>query len=187
MTPKAVAIIACRLLAIWFFVQAARNYADTISRMFEMRNAGIQPIVGYPPLVQHILYSSVGPLADLGASVVLWLGASVLAGYMTRGMQNNVATAKETKISNWQTLGFSLIGMLLCAQGLSFSCGYIASLLFAGNIPYYGPFYSAETWPKIIVSAAQFLVGLILLFRAQKTIRVLDYLQRGGRDGSSND
>lgn len=92
MTPKSVATIACRLLAMWFFVQAARDFVGAIANFVEY---------GFSPRVQSIssiVRLCVAPVIDLGAGVVLWLGAFVLADNMMCGMQNNSANEKEIEM-----------------------------------------------------------------------------------------
>lgn len=185
MTPKSFAVVACRLLAIWFFVQSLRDFADTVSQVWHARNWSPPPIVGYPPFLSHILNYGLAPLVSLCAAVILWLGAFVLAENMTRGTQEAEHDDK-IGIGHWQAVGFSLVGTFLCAQGLSFLGGYVVSYLFA-PMSLYGRYDTAETWTNLTIGATQFVIGFALLFWSQKTIRVLDYLARGGRDETDSE
>ena len=179
MTPKSFAIVACRLLAVWFFAQATRGFADAISKILEARSTGFPPIVGFPPLWQSVASLSLPLIVDLGASFVLWLGASVLAENATRDVETGVAHQSKNEIIGWQAVGFSLIGLYVFVQGLNTLLSYFISkiLLSASDL-------DAFPWPSNLYALVQFVVGLVLLFRAQNTIRVLDYVQRGGRDES---
>ncbi len=183
MTPKSAAIVACRLLAIWFFVQAARSFPNYINTYVAFSRIS-------PGTLTWTNGASLGATltVDVGASFVLWLGAAVLAGNMTRGIETTTSKQSEMGIVGWQAVGFSLIGLFLTVQGFSVLAGLLGLKAVLASAPWNSLFQSkAVSWPQIATAVAQFIVGLILLLWAQKTIRVLDYLQRGGHDGSSND
>ena len=188
MTPKSFAVVACRLLAVWFFVQAAQSLYGAIINLLPLGRAGWSR-AGSSSALQSVLYLGMFPLIFVCASFVLWLGASVFAEYMTRGVESEVSNRVEGGIVSWQAVGFSLIGMIALVQGFSNlvgGLGYVV-VLFSGKAGTVFHDIVAKLWLQSAVAVVQSLLGLALLFRAQKTIRVLDYLQRGGRDESSND
>lgn len=192
MTPKSFAIVACRLLAVWFFVQAAQSLYGVISNFLPLGRPGWARIGSYSVL-RSVLYLGMFPLILVCASVVLWLGTSVLAGYMTRDVESEVSNRSENGVVSWQAVGFSLIAMFAVMQGFSNLVGSLGFAMFVSSSSVSGVTktlfneLTARTWLQIAVALVQFVVGLILLLWSQKTIRVLDYLQRGGRDESSND
>ncbi|HVF85625.1 MAG TPA: hypothetical protein VM821_06565 [Abditibacteriaceae bacterium] len=120
-------------------------------------------------------------IVDLGASVVLWLGASVLAENVTRDVETSGTHQSKSEIVGWQAVGFSLIGLYVFLQGFNTLSAYFISKILLSSSD-----LDALSWPQNALALLQFAVGLILLFRAQKAIRVLDYLQRVGRDEASS-
>lgn len=92
-------------------------------------------------------------------------------------------TKSNVGIYGWQALGFSLIGMFVCAQGLTTLLATIGMNLFRSSaFTYTSGSILEQAWSQNAVGAAQLLIGFALLFYAQRTIRVLDYVRRAGRD-----
>jgi len=190
MTPKSFAVVACRLLAVWFFVQAMQSFVNVVSTFIALgsfawlrsANTSTSP---------YVLFLAVLLVINLGASVVLWLGSSVFAESMARGTGTEASNQGALGVKNWQALGFSLIGMFVLVQGLTTLAGYFGAITFLSNVGARSlldsDYLYTITWTQIAIALAQLLIGLALLLWAQKTIRVLDYLQRRGRDESSND
>lgn len=190
MTPKSAAIVACRLLAIWFFVQTMQSSVNVISAFTTSGSFALLQIAN-TPTPQYVLALAVLITINLGASVILWLGASVLAESMARGADAEVLSPSAIGIRYWQSLGFSLVGMFVLVQGLTSLVGYLGAATFLSGVGANGLFDSeylyGRTWSEVAIALVQFPIGLALLLWSQKTIRVLDYLQRRGRDESSND
>lgn len=188
MTPKNVATIACRLLAIWFFVQAMKDFATAINGYLLMRSAYISAPpspIGSPPFMQSPLPFVVLPsVTHLGACVVLWLGAPILAKNMTRDLETSTSPPSEGGASSWQNVGFSLIGAGFLFQGLSTLSSYFGVKFFMAPSNFTTMFDSQATrlWQQNALAVSQCFFGFVLLLWSQKTLRALDYLQRGGRD-----
>ena len=121
----------------------------------------------------------------MGASAVLWLGVFVMAQSMTRGLKEE-RTENAAGIVGWQSVGFSVVGIFVFAQGLATLIGYLALMAWLSSAnakTFFGDFNSQmTTWRQVVGAVAQVLVGLALLLWSQKTIRVLDFLTRSGRN-----
>ena len=189
MTPKSFAVVACRLLAVWFFVQALHGFFTTMVNVFHFAYSGPPPIIGYPNPSSYAVYMSLPFVVELSASVVLWLGAFILAESATYRIEKGTLEQGRFGIAEWQAVGFSLIGLYFFLQGFNTLVSYFSAKIFLPTSYLDILFVSAEqqTWPRIAVAFAQVVSGLIVLFYAQKTIRVLDYLQRGGRDETADE
>ncbi len=188
MTPKNIAIIACRLLAIWFFVESTRDSVAAVANGMQLvasRNANratgflsVFPNTQTPLSCQDILSLAAFPLVHFCAAVILYLGASVLGESMTRGMKTDDLNREKLTLKSWQTLGFSLLGLFLCAQGVSFLSGQFCSMIYVGANPYYQTYQnldSAAMVARITTAAIQCATGWILLFKAQSTAQFLSF------------
>ena len=180
MTPKSFAVVACRLLAIWYFVESTREFAaavrEGLQKIATPINTGpFLSVTASYPRPQDLWYLGVSPLIYFCAAVVLWLGASVLSDSMMRGMEANVSDSLKIGVKSWQALGFILIGLFLCAQGFSFLCGYIGSMVIVGsNVHYASNFDVTEVVAKIGASGIQFFIGWLLIFKTQMTSQLLN-------------
>ncbi len=187
MTPKSFAIVACRLLAIWFFVDAVHDFVRAAYTTYTYVNSssGAKTFAA-SWYASSVVYSVALPLINLCACCVLWIGASTLAKMML-GAEIHTSNESRFEMRNWQSVGLSLIGAFVALQGISALTSYLV-LRMSYSTAAWNAIYSKDlfTGRQIATAAVQTILGLILLFRAQKTIRVLEYLQRGGRDETSD-
>lgn len=184
MTPKNLAVIACRLLAIWFFVESIRaSAAAVIAGMLEMASSRTQtvwPMLSPPPSpppmslpYDRILILAALPLVHFSAAVILYLGASVLAKSMTRDMENEASPQSEMKFISWRTLAFSVLGLFLCAQGVSALSGHVFSMVYVGVDQSHRNLEAPVVVAQMCAAAMQMMTGWILLYKAQATAQLL--------------
>lgn len=157
MSKKQIAILACRILAIFAFMQAfsftqlVAFQVDAAAQMPEGR--GLSTLSAIAPVVLLILFA-----------VLLWVFAEGLAQLMI--VDDNGAAEAKIVSEEFQIIGFSVLGLFLLVRAIPEFTGNLLNyiliekqLLFRGN--------SMRLLIQFSVDILKIILGLGLLFGAR--------------------
>jgi hypothetical protein len=128
MTPYNIALLFCRLLAIFL-----------VGRFFELFAIGALSAFSFlifnPPSSEwRVIAVLLAPAGYLATSIVLWLGAPLIALSVARGVEfSTPVTASENSARQWDATLKSFLGIYFVILGVS-GCGAgLIGLLLTGN------------------------------------------------------
>lgn len=166
MKPYDIALLFCRLLSIFL-----------IGRFFEVLATGVlaafttlifsRPLTGAWIAIAYLVV----PLGFLGMSVVLWLGAPLIASSVARDVKfSPPATTAADSVQQWSAILRGLLGLFFIIQGVS-GCGAgLIGLVLTGNgiVRYQTGEFGMD---RAVTASLQLVLGLILLFHASRAAR----------------
>ena len=163
MSGKDIAILLCKILAVYSVVNAAKalNYLMMLSELF---NGNVRPGAVIPTLI-----SSFMPFVLLLAlGVVLWLNAGRIAGYMLPDREEAIERA-ALSIGDVQSTAFSVVGVLVLAGAIPQLVQTVSSIVIMHNLQYasQNEWFSPHDIPRIAGLVVQLIIGFWLFFSSR--------------------
>lgn len=174
MNYKPIAKLACRIMAIYFFIISLQFVPNLfVNLLFYHDKMGD---VGYSMLSSLSII-----LPGLVASILLWIFADKISPYMITE-QGEEISARAIEYKNAAVLAFVIMGMFVLISSIaSFVSTFIqyrmtAAQEFArGNI-------NLGYVPRLIGDAVKMLLGLWLLFGSNGIVKVINFFRDFGKD-----
>ncbi|MDP3487000.1 MAG: hypothetical protein Q8S19_03590 [Bacillota bacterium] len=175
MKTKPIAFLACKILAIVFFMRALLYANSTFFSFISFRNnAGELPMV--------IFYLILLPLLLLIVGAILWVRADGISSLMVHGLAVE-ETGIQIGYQELQTVGFSIVGLIIFATAIPDIFQGIPRLVsLKATNQYYIPMVKVETAFWIIEKLVRLVIGTVLLFGSGAVVRFISSIRTIGVD-----
>ena len=162
MKTKPIAFLACRILAISFFLRTLAGYSTLFT--FLPANLG-------KPVTPNVMLAVVMALAWLlFGSGILWVLADRLSSFMVRGFQDD-EVGIQLEPNELQVAGFCIVGLIILAQTIP--------SVFQG-ITRFSYFSKTELTYFILEKAVRIGLGLFLMLGSRSIFRVISSIRTVG-------
>lgn len=184
MTGRAIAVLACKVLAIYTVLQGINLLCVApvqIGSVFEGPGAGPGRLLGALSTLAVIVM-----LAGLAA--VLWVGAGRIARVMVPDAEAPDVGARLAA-EEIQAIGFSIIGLLVLIRAVPHAAGVFFNYWFLERGALANQSMSAHTKVQLGIAAIELVLGACLLFGARGLPGVLKTVRQAGvrgPDGGAN-
>jgi hypothetical protein len=178
MTGRAIAVLACRVLAIYTVLQEINLlYAATvqIGSVFQGPGAGAGRLLGALSTLAVIVLLA-------GLAVVLWVGAGRIARVMVPGDDAPDAGAGPAA-EEIQAIGFSIVGLLVLIRAIPHAAGVFFNYWFLERGALANQSISGHTKVQLGIAAIELVLGACLLSGARGLTGVLKTVRQAGLRG----
>ena len=156
LSGKDIAILSCRILAVYSVISAAKalNYLMILEQLFQ---GNIRPVT----IIPIIMSSSIPSILLFAFGVALWLKAERVAAYMLPDREET-SERLALSIEDVQSAAFSVVGVLVLAGAIPQLVQTASSIIIMHSLEY----TSRNQWflPHDIPRLAGLVVQLILGF-----------------------
>jgi hypothetical protein len=178
MTQRDIATLACKIMALWFYVQAVINWAGVLIGFFI---ALTQPSAHGGStgnfLTQYAVISLTVGGAYLMAGLVLWFGAARLASGMTK--DDDALALPGITLDSAMTVGFAVVGAWWLVASVRDVTEQVIVALHSN--PLDAPYWRSPDWLASIGSAlVQLAFSLWLIFGSRGLVRLVMWARAVG-------
>ena len=177
MTPYSLAFVGLRLMSVWLFVQQLRAIpAVYISYRNWMSG---NPLFGMS-FFDYAISLMGFPGTIFVVSVVLWLGAPIIARQIT-DVEVVSFTAEESSSREWLAVGLTLVGAWVFLQSFSRVLALVLALYENSSVLSF-KMNNEENLMQHWSSIIQLVLSTLLILKSYNVVRVLEASRRGFRD-----
>lgn len=177
MTGRAIALLACRVFAIYVVLQGIILFCTVLVQ--------IGPVLQNPGEAGRWL-GALSTLAVIvllaGLAVMLWIGAGRIARVMVPGDDAPDAGAGPAA-EEIQAVGFSIVGLLVLIRAVPHAAGVFFNYWFLERGALASQSISGHTKVQLGIAAIELVLGACLLFGARGLTGVLKTVRQAGLRG----
>ena len=178
MTKREVAVLACKILGVYFFIVSLSGFAFTVSMVFANFSRGTEDSMSNVRFV-----GLVGPIPVIVLSILLWFLADRIAGRMVSGTEGSTEVSKLTA-ADIQAIAFSVVGMLVLTRFFPQLAQLIVNLSILDRYDH-APM-DAMTKGRIGGLIVQLAIGLWLLLGSRGLVGFLKTVREAGLEKSES-
>lgn len=170
MHNKHIAEMACKILAIYIFIQG----------LIQLTYFPMSLITDIGGQVNLIVVSFIPFMILFAVSILLWIYAKVLAEYIAPSEDISVRETPNHDYNELQAIAFSVVGLVIIAGAIPRLIQLIPNLAFYSENALWDPRFKLRTIIEAIVPIAQLTIGFFLLFSSKGLVELLNRIRGVG-------
>lgn len=175
MKTKPIAFLACRILAITFFMRALILTNTAFISLVSFRSYTGDPLLA-------VFYLIVPPALFLGGGIILWARADGISSRMVRGVEVD-ETCIQVGYQELQTVGFSIVGLIILTTVIPDIFAGIPEFISLNYTRQYDiPMVRVQTAFWIIEKVIRLAIGSLLLFGSRAVVHFVSSIRTVGVD-----
>lgn len=160
MTSREIAVVGCRLMAIYYFINAIYSPSGSLGALVAIFATGSEKVG--ESFDWLLYYNSLSIFLFLAIALILWFGAKRIAKSVVSGETASTSTG-TLKFEDLQSIAFSAVGLFLLVNALPAIVGLLYQMQMKANLLAYPNKTSFTEYGQIVQTSIEAGLGVILL------------------------